>query len=75
MNNSTMATAWTNAATAQQWHGKGSKAQYLSGSLKLAHKGVNLKKRLNTLIAVAVPVAFVVGGMVGSLVANIVLGA
>lgn len=75
MNKSIMAMAWNNAATAQQWHNKGNKAQYFRGALKMAHNGVNLKKRLHVALAVALPLSLASGGALGFIAARIILGA
>lgn len=68
---STMSLAWSNARTAQQWHGKGTSKQYLAGSLSLAHKGVNLKRRLVAGLVVALPCSFALGLALGAFAASL----
>lgn len=70
-NMSTMSLAWSNARTAATWHGQGTAKQYLAGSLSLAHKGVNLKKRLVVGLVVALPCSFALGLAYGALLASL----
>lgn len=67
----TMQLAWNNARTAATWHGQGTAKEYLAGSLSLAHKGVNLKKRLVLALVVAMPSALALGVAYGALLASI----
>lgn len=67
----TMHLAWLNAKTAQAWHGKGTKREYLSSSMRLAHKGYNLRTALLIKVAGAGLTSFIIGLGYGSLLATI----
>lgn len=67
----TMKLAWSNASIAHKYHGKGSKAEYLSGSMKLAHQGVNLKHDLMAAVVPGSIVAVTLGLGLGATLANI----
>ena len=70
-NKSTMVLAWSNSRTACKYHGKGTPAQYLADSLKLAHKGLDLKRSLWLNVALASSASFLVGLGYGVLLASI----
>lgn len=42
----TMRLAWKNARAAKRWHGVGTQREYFAGSLRLAHKGVDLGRAI-----------------------------
>lgn len=67
----TMQLAWLNAKAAQAWHGKGTTKEYFGGSLKLAHKGYNLRTALLTRVAGAGLTSFIIGLGYGALLATI----
>ena len=67
----TMQLAWLNAKTAQAWHGKGSAKEYFGGSLKLAHKGYNLRTALLTKVAGDGLTTFIIGLGYGAMLATI----
>lgn len=67
----TMQLAWLNAKTAQAWHGKGTKREYLAGSMRLAHKGYNLRTALLAKVAGAGLTSFIIGLGYGALLATI----
>ena len=66
----TMQLAWVNAQAAQNWHGVGTKKEYLSGSLKLAHAGRNLRNEILAKVAMAGAVVFACSFTVAALVAQ-----
>lgn len=66
----TMKLAWLNAKTAQQWHGKGTKREYFSGALKLAHKGYNLRNAIIYKVVLAGLTTFTTAMAYGALLAS-----
>lgn len=42
----TMKLAWKNAKAAKRWHGVGTQREYFAGSLRLAHKDVDLERTI-----------------------------
>lgn len=67
----TMALAWSNARCAATWHNKGKASQYISGSMVLAHKSVDLKELLTCALVVACPAAVALGCLLGYTLASI----
>lgn len=70
---STMSLAWSNAKWAQAWHGKGTKAQYLAGSLKLAHKSVSIKRTILAGTALACVASLSLGLSLGYYLASVTI--
>ena len=54
----TMQLAWANAQAAKNWHGVGTKKEYFSCSLKLAHTGRNLRNEILAEVAAAGAIVF-----------------
>lgn len=68
-NMSVMQLAWDNAKVAHNWHGKGKKAEYLAGSMKLAWGYRSLRNELVLRLSVAALVTFSVALVAGAAVA------
>lgn len=66
-----MKLAWINANWSHKWHAKGKKADYFAESLKLAHKGVNLRSTIITLTIFACSLSFALGCFLGAVLASI----
>ena len=66
----TMQLAWANAQAAQNWHGVGTKKEYLGGSLKLAHAGRNLRNEILAKVAMAGALVFACSFTMAALVAQ-----